>query len=250
MGQANPAPAPSMEEILASIRRIISDEHTENAANEAVSADKTAEMAADVVDAVTAPPTEDIAQEPAAQAMSLEDSSDQATDPQTNSAVTDEADLDAAMMASQQDDVAELPSFDEVSEPEAEFEPMEPMELPADDLVEEDAAEQTPVETVAEPDIEAPLMLTDVMELSEEATPFVPEEADNLPAPGLLSAETDASVASNFKNLQDMLAKESQTLEGMTNELLKPMLKEWLDDNLPQLVERLVREEIQRVARG
>jgi hypothetical protein len=35
----------------------------------------------------------------------------------------------------------------------------------------------------------------------------------------------------------------------MTRELLKVMLRQWLDDNLPGLVERLVREEIQRVAR-
>jgi cell pole-organizing protein PopZ len=32
--------------------------------------------------------------------------------------------------------------------------------------------------------------------------------------------------------------------------MLRPMLSDWLDDNLPKLVERLVREEIERVARG
>ena len=37
---------------------------------------------------------------------------------------------------------------------------------------------------------------------------------------------------------------------GMMREMLRPMLKSWLDDNLPSLVERLVRAEIQRVARG
>jgi hypothetical protein len=36
----------------------------------------------------------------------------------------------------------------------------------------------------------------------------------------------------------------------MVREMLKPMLKAWLDDNLPILVERLVRTEIERVARG
>ena len=33
-------------------------------------------------------------------------------------------------------------------------------------------------------------------------------------------------------------------------ELLRPLLKTWLDDNLPTMVERLVRAEIERVARG
>ena len=39
-------------------------------------------------------------------------------------------------------------------------------------------------------------------------------------------------------------------IENLTREMLRPMLKNWLDDNLPSLVERLVRAEIQRVARG
>jgi cell pole-organizing protein PopZ len=32
--------------------------------------------------------------------------------------------------------------------------------------------------------------------------------------------------------------------------MLRPMLKAWLDDNLPGIVERLVRQEIERMARG
>ena len=42
----------------------------------------------------------------------------------------------------------------------------------------------------------------------------------------------------------------SEMIENLTREMLRPMLKNWLDDNLPSLVERLVRAEIQRVARG
>jgi cell pole-organizing protein PopZ len=40
----------------------------------------------------------------------------------------------------------------------------------------------------------------------------------------------------------------NQTLEDLTRELLRPILKSWLDDNLPQIVERIVREEIGRLA--
>ena len=40
-----------------------------------------------------------------------------------------------------------------------------------------------------------------------------------------------------------------QTVEDLMKEMLRPMLKAWLDDNLPPLVERLVREEIERVTR-
>lgn len=38
--------------------------------------------------------------------------------------------------------------------------------------------------------------------------------------------------------------------ESMIRELLRPMLKEWLDENLPSVVERLVEKEIARVSRG
>lgn len=38
------------------------------------------------------------------------------------------------------------------------------------------------------------------------------------------------------------------SLEGLTRELLKPMLAEWLDRHLPEMVERLVKAEIARIA--
>jgi cell pole-organizing protein PopZ len=47
-----------------------------------------------------------------------------------------------------------------------------------------------------------------------------------------------------------ILSKNARTLEDLVKDMLKPMLKNWLDDNLPTMVERLVREEIERVTRG
>ena len=47
-----------------------------------------------------------------------------------------------------------------------------------------------------------------------------------------------------------VLSNNARTLEDLVKEMLKPMLKTWLDDNLPAMVERLVRAEIERVARG
>ncbi len=41
----------------------------------------------------------------------------------------------------------------------------------------------------------------------------------------------------------------SRTIEDIVRELLRPMLKSWLDENLPGMVERMVRAEIERVAR-
>jgi hypothetical protein len=65
-----------------------------------------------------------------------------------------------------------------------------------------------------------------------------------------MSAQTNASVASSFQALASSLGGDQQQMERTVTDLLKPMLKQWLDDNLPILVERLVRAEIERVARG
>lgn len=67
----------------------------------------------------------------------------------------------------------------------------------------------------------------------------------------LISSETTASVSHAFNLLSHtILTQNARTLEDLVGEMLKPMLKVWLDDNLPPLVERLVRAEIERVARG
>jgi cell pole-organizing protein PopZ len=66
-----------------------------------------------------------------------------------------------------------------------------------------------------------------------------------------LSEESDAAVSGAFSALaHTILAQNARTLEDLVCEMLRPMLKEWLDDNLPSLVERQVQEEIQRVSRG
>jgi cell pole-organizing protein PopZ len=47
-----------------------------------------------------------------------------------------------------------------------------------------------------------------------------------------------------------MMVQNGNLIEDSVRELLRPMLKTWLDDNLPGMVERLVRQEIERMARG
>jgi cell pole-organizing protein PopZ len=70
-------------------------------------------------------------------------------------------------------------------------------------------------------------------------------------AGALLSSETDVAVARAFNTLsRTVLSDNARTLEDLVTEMLRPLLKAWLDDNLPSLVERLVRIEIERVARG
>jgi uncharacterized protein len=66
-----------------------------------------------------------------------------------------------------------------------------------------------------------------------------------------MSNSTMAAVDSAFSSLaHTVLGNNARTLEDLVKEMLRPMLKSWLDDNLPGLVERLVRAEIERVSRG
>jgi hypothetical protein len=86
--------------------------------------------------------------------------------------------------------------------------------------------------------------------VSEEGSPqSVAPKADQLP---ILSGAPAQAVQSAFNRLADTVLARAigeQSIEEMTRELLKAMLKQWLDENLPEIVERLVREEIERVAR-
>jgi hypothetical protein len=88
-----------------------------------------------------------------------------------------------------------------------------------------------------------------------EPMPVAPPMAARAPEPSLedrlLSATTDATVSQAFNMLaHTVLTNNARTLEDLVKEMLRPMLKAWLDDNLPPIVERLVRAEIERVARG
>jgi cell pole-organizing protein PopZ len=77
--------------------------------------------------------------------------------------------------------------------------------------------------------------------------PSLPPAAER----SLVSAATTAAVDSAFNSLaHTVLVQNARTLEDLVREMLRPMLKSWLDDNLPGLVERLVRAEIERVSRG
>jgi len=96
----------------------------------------------------------------------------------------------------------------------------------------------------------------DSLAMEEEppaAAPAQPEPAfaPEPPRERLLSNSTDTTVTSSFNMLaHTVLTQNARTLEDLVKDMLKPMLKGWLDENLPGLVERLVRAEIERVTRG
>lgn len=106
----------------------------------------------------------------------------------------------------------------------------------------------------------------EILELSEQASEsdFAPEsppvpvpaaeapaEPPVVPAEPLLSARTAEASRGPLDALSRMIVKPdtagSDTLEGMVREMLRPMLREWLDAHLPALVEQMVAREIERI---
>jgi cell pole-organizing protein PopZ len=68
----------------------------------------------------------------------------------------------------------------------------------------------------------------------------------------LVGVSAASAAASAFGSLSSalLMPKDGRTLEDVVRELLRPLLKEWLDQNLPRIVETKVEEEVQRISRG
>jgi cell pole-organizing protein PopZ len=114
-------------------------------------------------------------------------------------------------------------------------------------------------------DEEIDAKLAELRGMSRHASPAsaAPPErsspSDSSPAPqrpaseerDLLSPATAAAIKAAFNTLaQTTRPRGGRTVEELVSELIRPMLKTWLDDNLPAIVERLVRAEIERVSRA
>lgn len=183
------AQEPTMEEILASIRRIISE---------------------DDAPAGAAPADEEAVEEPVALAPEPE------------------------------------PEFEPEPEPAAVFEPEpepEPVEAQEDEVLE--LTER--VEPIGDLDFSSP----------EDAAPEPEPEPQTAPEPlpaaaALVSAATATAATSAFGQLAEAVAmpKEWLTLDAVVRELLRPLLKDWLDANLPNIVQTAVAEEVERIARA
>jgi cell pole-organizing protein PopZ len=207
---------PSMEEILASIRRIISEDEP--------------------------------AKEDQAEAPPVEQDSD---------------------VEQESEDVLELTEIAEDSAEELASIP-EPVEEPEDELAAEEIDFDAPVEPMAEEEIDfdAPLAEPeDDLELREEAE--IPEELPVMAAPPVSVAPTidyaligEKPAGSTTGSLASLVAAvdraeggaqlgdANRTIEDLVKEVMRPMIREWLDENLPGLVDRVVRREIERLSRS
>ena len=186
---------PSMEEILASIRRIISDDddHTKTDETEPAVEEETAQE--NMIVPVEEPlPTEELPPSPPVVDVDEEDDE-----------VLDLTDMDAA-------------------DPEPLF---------------EEQAYQAPVSEPPSPQpIQPPISAPIEEKESLVSTPQATETMDEFARLG----------NKLYEDVQELpIGNGAVTLEGLVRELIRPMLKEWLDQHLPITVERLVREEIERL---
>ena len=67
-----------------------------------------------------------------------------------------------------------------------------------------------------------------------------------------MSEHASNAAASAFGQLSAAIAmpRGDRTLEDVVRELLRPLLQQWLDDNLPTIVQQTVEAEVERIARG
>ncbi len=66
----------------------------------------------------------------------------------------------------------------------------------------------------------------------------------------LLAQQTNAAISSSFEKLtQQISVAKPVTMEELVTQMLRPLLKDWLDANLPKIVEQAVQKEIERVSR-
>jgi cell pole-organizing protein PopZ len=156
-------------------------------------------------------------------------------------------------------------SEDEAPPPEAAAEaapaPEEPAPVAQAEPEPEPAAEPEPVAAAAPeaPAEEEALELTEKVETHGDldvlpAAATAPPEPARPAAPSapLVSEHAASAAASAFGQLSAAIAmpKSDRTLEDVVRELLRPLLQQWLDDNLPAIVQRAVETEVERIARG
>jgi len=231
MTQPAKSQEPTMEEILASIRRIIADDDASKSAPAPQAAPARTPVAPPPPQPIT-PPRPTFVAPPAVVPEPLRNDIHQAEESFVAPAAVDDQssdilDLTDSMAVAAPEPPAPMPS----AAPAPQFRKIDGRS----DLSFEDTDERAAMQTMIEEARRSPLR----------------ELAGHDERNGLLSNDTSAAVDSAFNTLaQTVLVQNARTLEDLVREMLRPLLKAWLDDNLPGMVERLVRAEIERVSRG
>lgn len=246
---------PSMEEILASIRRIIADDEAKPPPAEAAKPAPAPAAPPQPRAMNDIPPSKVAPAKPAAEKP--------APPPAAKPAPSPPPPAPAADASNNQDDIDALLAGLDAATPAPEVRAPEPEPEPEPDVLEltdEMAMDPEPTPAPPPPSFRR-VEPRDDLEFAEAPPPrptpapsYAPVDFDAPPLPPqqpILAQSTVSAVESAFNSLaHTVLSSNARTLEDLVKEMLRPMLKSWLDDNLPGLVERIVKAEIERVSRG
>ena len=131
------------------------------------------------------------------------------------------------------------PEPEPVFEPEPEPEPEEDILELTDDMVAEDESYMEEIPAVREP---APRMAMPDFDIEEDAESILAQPVQVASTTAL--AELARAVA---RERGVGLGRGGLTLEDLTREILSTLIKDWLDQNLPYMIERIVKKEIERM---
>jgi cell pole-organizing protein PopZ len=227
-----------MEEILASIRRIIADDEAKPAAAEKPASPPAAAKPAvmkDIPPSAIAPAPKPVA----------------APKP----APPPPAPAPEPVASNNQDDIDAMLASLDAATPEADIRPAQPEPEPdvfelTDEMALPEPAPAPAAATFSKVEPQDDIEFTEAKAARRQAA-YEPPFESAAPARPILSHSTVSAVESAFHSLANtVLSNNARTLEDLVKEMLRPMLKSWLDDNLPGLVERIVKAEIERVSRG
>jgi uncharacterized protein len=234
---------PTMEEILASIRKIISDDDTTPQAADPAPVEETPAPAAEAEASFDEDDLHDIDDVMFDDEPTLDEAS-------TEEVVADEDafEVEFEQFESGADDVSEPPSFEEmlgaaravVAAPK-----VEKFEEIVEEVFPEATVEEVAPEPEPEPEPAAPESVAASAPVEEDMAATARYQQT------ILTDDQTADVAAGAlgKLISKMDMGGDNTIEGLVREMLKPMMKDWLDANLAKIVEEKVEAEVQRIAR-
>lgn len=250
---------PSMEEILSSIRRIIADEETEESDSDESPRDDTSVL--------------DNGEIGTLEVLEDDDGDDDAGDLVLTSVVSDDGDIVDLNSSSStpaplgivgdleddEDDIVldDIPSMHDLNDTNvSDLEPVQELSaLPEIEEIHEITGPQADVQGLEPINTMPAKMMEDItIQEDEPAVSTKKAESEALLSTGTASTTTGA-FAKLSKAFRPTPVEESvadgagRTVEQFIEDMARPMLKEWLDENMPAIVERLVQKEIQKIAR-
>ena len=236
---------PSIEEILASIRQIISDDEEESGEDDDSDAEEHSEVVAEpdseIDDDVAAVEKTPVAKDP----VSVESASEPEVD-------EDDDILDLTQKVEEEAPAEEV-SVEE--EPDVVMEDVEPLAEPEPEIIAEDIAIEEPVMEDTGTEVIVDEMEGVVDEIAEEPVEVyapIDQAEDDILSSSILTENAENAALDAFSTLSARSAIDNTSgvsIEDIVRDEIRPLLRVWVDENLPPMVERLLQDELEKISK-